>query len=90
MVKGNDVNSILKYPLSTEKAVRAIEAENTLIFAVDRDTNKKQIKWAVEKEYKVKVNSVRTLIDMKGLKKAYIKLDASTPAVDVTSRLGLI
>jgi large subunit ribosomal protein L23Ae len=89
-MKGNDVFDILKYPLATEKAVRAIEAENTLIFAVAKEATKSQIKWAIEKEYKVKVSNVRTLNDMKGIKKAYIRLDPSTLAVDVTSKLGLI
>ncbi|RZD31636.1 MAG: 50S ribosomal protein L23 [uncultured DHVE6 group euryarchaeote] len=89
-MKGNDVFDILKYPLATEKAVRAIEAENTLIFAVAKAATKSQIKWAIEKEYKVKVSNVRTLNDMKGIKKAYVRLDPSTLAVDVTSKLGLI
>ena len=89
-MKGNDVFDILKYPLATEKAVRAIEAENTLIFAVAKAATKSQIKWAIEKEYKVKVSNVRTLNDMKGVKKAYVRLDQSTLAVDVTSKLGLI
>ncbi len=90
MVKGNEVSEILKYPLSTEKAVRAIESDNTLVFAVDKSANKVQIKWAIQKEYSVKVLNVRTMIDMKGVKKAYVKLDHSTPAIDVTSKLGLI
>ena len=89
-MKGNDVFDILKYPLATEKAVRAIEAENTLIFVVAKAATKSQIKWAIEKEYKVKVSNVRTLNDMKGIKKAYVRLDPSTLAVDVTSKLGLI
>jgi len=90
MVKGNEINSILKFPLSTEKAVRAIEADNTLVFAVNKAANKNQIKWAIQKEYSVKVLNVRTMIDMKGVKKAYVKLDQSTPAIDITSKLGLI
>ncbi len=85
-----DIYQILKYPLTTEKAVRSVEAENTLIFAVSKSSNKKDIKWAIEKEYKVKVKAVRTNIDMNGIKKAYIKLDNSTPAIDITSKLGLI
>ena len=89
-MKGNQVFDILKHPLATEKAVRAIEAENTLIFAVAKTATKSQIKWAIEKEYKVKVSNVRTLNDMKGVKKAYVRLDPSTLAVDVTSKLGLI
>ena len=44
-----DPYSIIKYPLSTEKAVRQMEAENKLIFVVDRSATKSAIKWAVEK-----------------------------------------
>ena len=67
-----------------------VYGSGSLIFAVSKSSNKKEIKWAIEKEYKVKVKGVRTNIDMKGIKKAYIKLDQSTPAVDITSKLGLI
>ena len=56
-----DIYKILKYPLTTEKAVRSVEAENTLIFAVSKSSNKKEIKWAIEKEYKVKVKGVKRL-----------------------------
>ena len=32
MVAGNDINKILDGPISTERAVREIEANNTLIY----------------------------------------------------------
>lgn len=82
--------SILKYPLSTEKAVREMETSNTLLFVVSKRANKKQVKWAIEKEFGVKVIDVRTLISQEGTKKAYIKLHMDTPAVDVTTKLGLV
>jgi ribosomal protein uL23 len=81
---------VLKYPLSTEKAVRKSEIENTLIFIVDSKATKKQIKWAIEKAFNAKVEKVRTLNDMKGRKKAYIKLKPETPAVEITTQLGLV
>jgi ribosomal protein L23 len=81
---------ILKYPISTEKAVRKSEIENTLIFIVDTKATKKQIKWATEKAFNAKVDKVRTLLDMKGRKKAYIKLNMDTPAVEITTQLGLV
>ena len=84
-----DPFTILDYPLSTEKAVRKMEAENTLIFIVARNSNKAQIKWAVQKAFNAKVEKVRTLVQRNGKKKAYIKLKPETPAVDITTQLGL-
>ena len=90
MVKGNDPSQILEGPISTEQAVREMEASNTLIFKVARDANKKQIKWAMEKEFEIKVLDVRTQITQKGFKKAFIKLAPESSAVDVNSKLGLV
>jgi len=87
MVK--DPHEVLKYPISTEKAVRDMEAQNKLIFIVDNKATKIAIKWATEKAFNVKVASVNTLITRTGEKKAYIKLKPETPAVDVTTALGL-
>jgi large subunit ribosomal protein L23 len=84
-----DPYDVLKYPLSTEKAVRQMETENKLIFIVDPKANKKTIKWAVEKAFNVKVESVNTAIMRDGKKKAYIKLKPETPASEVTTALGL-
>lgn len=85
----NDPNEVLKYPISTEKAVRQMEAENKLIFIVDVRSTKAAIKWATEKAFNVKVASVNTTITRDGKKKAYIKLKPESPAVDVTTALGL-
>lgn len=84
-----DPFTILQYPLSTEKSVRKMEAENTLIFIVARDANKTQIKWAVQKAFNAKVDRVRTLVQRDGRKKAYIKLKPETPAVEITTQLGM-
>jgi len=83
-------HEILAYPISTEKAVREAEINNTLIFIVDKKATKKQVKWAIEKAFNAKVEDVRTLIDMRGRKKAYIRLKPDTPAVEVTTQLGLV
>lgn len=81
--------NIVKHPLSTEKAVRLMESENKLIFIVDKQATKQQIKEAVEQTFKVKIVKVNTLIH-KGKKKAYIKLSPETPAIDVATQLGLM
>lgn len=85
-----DPYTILMHPLSTEKAVREMEANNTLLFAVAKDATKGKIRWAIQKEFGVKVMKVRTVVSPKGDKKAYIKLHPDTPAIDVTSKLGIV
>ncbi len=80
----------LKYPLLTEKNIGMIERENKIVFIVDRRANKKQIAKAMEKLFEVKVESVNTLIDRKGRKKAYVKLSKDYKATDLATRLGMI
>ncbi len=82
--------SIIKYPLTTEKAVRLMQNENKMIFIVHRKAKKNEIKDSVEKIFKVKVLKVNTTILPNNKKKAYLKLDESTPAMDVATQLGLI
>jgi len=82
--------SILLHPLLTEKAIGKIEAENKLIFIVNRKSNKNQIKWAMEKAFDVKVDNVSTLIDRKGRKKAWVKLSKEYSASDIATRLGML
>jgi large subunit ribosomal protein L23 len=53
---------VIRRPVVTEKAVGKKEAERTLCFEVGPDANKIQIKSAVEKIFKVKVESVRTSV----------------------------
>lgn len=76
-------------PLTTEKAVKLIEIENTLIFEVDRRKGKEEIKKEFEELFGVKVEKVRTLVN-RGKKHAYIKLDKKNPAIDVATKLGMI
>jgi len=82
--------TILLYPLLTEKAIGKIESENKLVFIVNRKSNKKQIKWATEKAFNVKVVNVKILIDRKGRKKAWIKLSKEYPATEIATRLGML
>lgn len=85
-----DPYAVVKHPLATEKAVRLMEAENKLIFIVDKKATKQDIKKAVEGLFKVKIEKVNTLIDTKGRKKAYLKLSSETPAIDIATQMGII
>ncbi len=79
---------ILK-PITSEKAVKMIEIENTILFEIERQYRKQEIKEEVEKIFLVKVEKVRTHIQ--GNKKyAYVKLNKKNPAIDVATKLGMI
>lgn len=81
---------VIKYPLSTEKSIRLMEAENKLIFVVDKKADKVDIKKAVESMFKAKIVDVNTFVSADGKKKAYIKFSDETPAIDIATQLGLM
>ena len=85
-----DIDKVIKYPLSTEKSIRLMESENKLVFVVDLKAKKPEIKEAIEKTFKIKVDKVTTLITPKGKKRAYVRLSPETPALDVATDLGLM
>ncbi len=76
-------------PITTEKAVRLIELNNTLVIEADRRDNKDKIKQEFEQVFNVKINSINTLI-RKNKKYVYIKLNAKNPAIDIATKLGMI
>ena len=51
---------VIQRPLVTEKGVAKKDNERTLCFQVNAEANKTQVKAAVEKLFKVKVDEVRT------------------------------
>jgi large subunit ribosomal protein L23 len=55
-----NIYNVVRRPLVTEKTVAKKEAERTLCFEVDPGANKVEIRSAVEKLFKVKVEDVRT------------------------------
>merc|ERR1712216_684135 len=85
-----DKYRVIKYPLTTESAMKKIEDNNTLVFIVDLNANKPQIKSAVKKLYDIDVAKVNTLIRPDGLKKAYVKLAPDYDALDVANKIGII
>jgi len=84
------METIIKYAVSNEKAIRLMEAENKLVFIVEKKANKAEIKAAIESLFKVKVTSLNTLVDREGHKKAFVAFSLDTPAIDVATDLGLI
>ncbi|KAL3928916.1 MAG: hypothetical protein SGPRY_002189 [Prymnesium sp.] len=85
-----DQYTILKYPLTTESAMKKIEDNNTLLFIVDTRANKRQITEAVRRMYEIKTAKVNTLIRPDGLKKAYVRLAADHDALEIANKIGII
>jgi len=81
---------VLKYPLATEKAIKMIEANNIIAFIVDSRATANLIKNELESKFKVKIDNIRIMIDTKGRKKAYIKLNNESPAIDIATKLGIM
>ena len=86
---------VIQKPLVTEKGVTKKDTERTLCFQVHADANKTQVKAAVEKLFKVKVDEVRTAtfegkLRRRGRftgyrsdwKKAYVRLKAGEKVPD--------
>merc|ERR1719370_221395 len=85
-----DQYSTIKFPLTTESAMKKIEENNTLVFIVALKANKFTIKTAVKKLYDIDVAKVNTLIRPDGQKKAYVRLAPDYDALDVANKIGII
>jgi len=81
---------VIRYPLTTDMAMKKIEENNTLTFIVDPRSNKTSIKKAMKALYQVKSAKVNTLIRPDGLKKAYIRLAATHDALDIANKIGIL
>ncbi|QSZ67145.1 50S ribosomal protein L23 [Methanofollis aquaemaris] len=80
----------LKHPYVTEKAMMMLENENKLQVLVERSASKDGIKREVEKAFEQPVTSVRTMMTMKGQKKAVVSFENDNAAEEILSRLGVM
>ncbi len=81
---------VLLYPIATEKALSAIERENTLTVVVALNATKPQVKHEVESQYNEKVAAVTTSITADGRKKARVKFSKKGAAADVAAKLKIL
>lgn len=81
---------VIKFVLMTEKSIQNIEKENKLVFIVNRKATKKQISDAVRSAFNTVTASVKTSIDQKGRKKAFVRFAKAGEAGDIAVRLGII
>merc|ERR1711916_325831 len=77
-----DSYAIVKYPLTTEKAMKLVESQNTLTFIVDMK--------AVLELYDINAARINTLVTPKAEKKAYIKLGPEADALDFANKIGIL
>jgi len=83
-------NDVFLHPLVSEKAVDMIEKENKITFIVKKDADKALVKKLFEEEFKVKVDRANIINDMKGRKKAIIKVNKQYKASDIAMKLGIL
>ena len=74
----------------TEVTSRLLETENKLVFMVNKNATKRDIKMAVEELYDVTVDQVNSTITSDGEKKAFVKLSSEYKATDVAIKLGIL
>lgn len=80
----------IRYPVMTEVTSRLLETENKLVFMVNKNATKHDIKMAVEELYDVAVDQVNSTITSDGEKKAFVRLSSEYKATDVAIKLGIL
>ena len=80
---------MLLKPVTTEKAVKMIELDNIILFETSLQSKKPEIQKEIESMFNVKVEKVRTHIRA-NKKFAYVKLNKANPAIDISTKLGMI
>jgi len=83
-----DPYDLIFHPYVTEKTMNMMEKINALEFVVRRNSNKNQIKKAIEKMFEVKVKSVNTRISKDG-KHAIVIFMPDFKAEDIGMRIGI-
>ncbi len=95
-----DLYTVIKRPIITEKALDQKDANRMLCFEVNVDANKQEVKQAVEKLFKVKVDTV-TIMNFLGKerrrgrytgykpdwKKAYVRLKAGEKMIEFAENI---
>ncbi len=83
------MSSLIEHPLVTEQAMNEMDFKNKLLFIVDVDATKPEIRDEVETRYDVVVDDVNTQVTSKGKKKATVTLSDDDDATEIASRIGV-
>merc|ERR1712217_152635 len=79
--------SLIKHRLTTDSYRKKIEQHNTLVFIVNNNATKVQIKHAFLKLYNFQTTKINTLLQADGRKKAYVKLSPSEYALEIVKKI---
>ncbi|SOV81873.1 60S ribosomal protein L23 [Plasmodium reichenowi] len=85
-----DKYGLIKYPLTSEKAMKKIEEINTLVFMCDKRANKKNIKKSVKSLFGIECDKINVLNTLNGDKKAYVRLSGEHDALEVANKIGIL
>lgn len=85
-----DRYAILQAPCTSERFYKKMKTENIMIFFVDPQANKTEIKNSFKEAFNIQPERVNTLLTVSGKKKAYIKVPKSHEAYEVANKMGLI
>lgn len=80
---------VIKGALSTEKCVRLIDSQNTLVFVIDKKSSKDDVKRAVKELFSVEPLRVNTMIH-RGRKKAFVVFKKDVLAKDIATSMGVL
>ena len=83
------MSSLIEHPLVTEQAMNEMDFKNKLLFIVDVDAAKPDIREEIESRYDVTITSVNTQVTPKGKKKATVTLSDDDDATEIASRIGV-
>ena len=83
------MNSIIAHPIVTEQAMNEMDFNNKLLFLVDVDAAKPEIRSEVADRYDVGVVGVNTQVTPQGEKKAIVTLSEDDDATEIASRIGV-
>merc|ERR1719199_1672059 len=86
----NDKYAVVKFPRSSESAIKTTEDHNTLVFIVDKKATKPKIVKACQDLYNIKVRKVNTMITPRGEKKAYVMLTKEHDALETANKIGIM
>ena len=85
-----DKYRVIQYPLVGESASKLMEDLNTLVFIVDFNATKTDIKRTFKQRFDAEIRRVNTLIRPDGKKKAFVTLKGDQAAVELGSKIGII
>jgi large subunit ribosomal protein L23Ae len=80
--------TIIKGPVTSDKASRKLEDENTMVFWVDLRSTEDQIADAFKKLYHTDALKISTLVTSECGRKAYVRLPASIEAMNIANEMA--